>query len=47
MNFEVWVLVANVVMWLEFRDNRGRGGGVVLKLSINLLTCINTQHIDR
>ena len=46
MNFEVWVLVANVVMWLEYRDNRGRGG-VVLKLSINLLTCINTQHIDR
>ena len=45
MNFEVWVHVANVVMWLEYRDNR-RGGGV-LKLSINLLTCINIQHIDR
>ena len=27
MNFEVWVLVANVVMWLEYRDNRRGGGG--------------------
>ena len=33
MNFEVWVLVANVVMWLEYRGQQERGSEIIYQLA--------------